>query len=127
MGESGSVKELLVQGHAKVVGNGTEVVVGDGLPDDAAAHGEHLDVNFCALFNGVDQTKGDVKVRAGGKQTVLCPDGSLISSVLYPAWCGAHRAGGKPCGTQHRGQHGDHRIGSPRNACLMCTEHSCRS
>lgn len=93
MGENGSVEELLVQGHAKVVGNGTEVVVGDGLPDDAAAHGEHLDVNFCALFNGVDQTKGDVKVRAGGKQTVLCPDGSLISSVLYPAWCGAHRAG----------------------------------
>ena len=95
MGENGSVKELLVQGHAKVVSNGAQVVVGDGLPDDAAAHGEHLDVNFFALFNGVDQTKGDVKVRAGGKQTVLCPDGGLISSVLYPAWCGAHSSRGK--------------------------------
>ena len=95
MGENGSVEELLVQGHAKVVGNSTEVVVGDGLPDDAAAHGEHLDVNFCALFDGVGQTEGDVKVRAGGKQTVLCPDGGLISSVLYPAWCGAHSSRGK--------------------------------
>ena len=53
MGENGSVKELLVQGHAKVVSNGAQVVVGDGLPDDAAAHGEHLDVNFGALLNGV--------------------------------------------------------------------------
>ena len=78
MEKDGLVEELFVQGHAKVVGNSTEVVVGDGLPDDAAAHGEHLDVDFCALFNGVGQTKGDVKVRAGGKQTVLCPDGSLI-------------------------------------------------
>ena len=73
------VEELLVQGHAKVAGNGAQVVVGDGLPDDAAAHGEHLDVNFGTLFDGVGQTKGDVKVRAGGKQTVLCPDGGLIS------------------------------------------------
>ena len=80
MGENGSVKELLVQGHAKVVSNGAQVVVGDGLPDDAAAHGEHLDVNFCALFDGVGQTEGDVKVRAGGKQTVLCPDGGLMAS-----------------------------------------------
>ena len=61
----------------------------------AAAHGEHLDVNFCALFDGVGQTEGDVKVRAGSKQTVLCPDGGLISSVLYPAWCGAHSSRGK--------------------------------
>ena len=77
MGENGSVEELLVQDHAKVVGNGAQVVVGDGLPDDAAAHGEHLDVDFCALFDGVGQTKGDVKVRVGSEQAVLCPDGSL--------------------------------------------------
>ena len=90
MEKDGLVEELIVQGHAKVAGNGAQVVVGDGLPDDAAAYGEHLDVNFRALFDGVGQTEGDVKVRAGGKQTVLCPDGGLISSVLYPAWCGAH-------------------------------------
>ena len=71
MGESGSVKELLVQGHAKVVGNGAQVIVGDGLPDDAAAHGEHLDVDLSALFDGVGKTKGDVKVRTG-RQTVPC-------------------------------------------------------
>ena len=65
MGENGSVEELLVQGHTKVAGNGTQVVIGDGLPDDAAAHGEHLDVNFGALFDGVCQTKGDVKVHKG--------------------------------------------------------------
>ena len=58
MGENSSVEELLVQGHAKVAGNGAQVVVGDGLPDDAAAHGEHLDVNFRALFDGVGQTEG---------------------------------------------------------------------
>ena len=73
------VEKLLVQGHTKVAGDGAQVVVGDGLPDDAAAHGEHLDVNFGALFDGVGQTEGNVKVRAGSKQTVLCPDGSLIS------------------------------------------------
>ena len=78
MGEKGSVKELLVQGHAKVVGNGAQVIVGDGLPDDAAAHGENLDVDLSTLFDGVGKTKGDVKVRTGGKQTVLCPDGCLI-------------------------------------------------
>ena len=78
MEKDGLVEELFVQGHAKVVGNSTEVVVGDGLPDDAAAHGEHLDVNFGALLNGVGKAEGDVKVRAGGKQTVLCPDGGLI-------------------------------------------------
>lgn len=95
MEKDGLVEELFVQGHAKVAGNGAQVVVGDGLPDDAAAHGEHLDVNFSTLFDGVGQTEGDVKVRAGSKQTVLCPDGGLISSVLYPAWCGAHSSRGK--------------------------------
>lgn len=95
MEKDGLVEELFVQGHAKVAGNGAQVVVGDGLPDDAATHGEHLDVNFGTLFDGVGQTEGDVKVRAGSKQTVLCPDGGLISSVLYPAWCGAHSSRGK--------------------------------
>ena len=37
MGEKGSVKELLVQGHAKVAGNGTQVVIGDGLTNQTAA------------------------------------------------------------------------------------------
>ena len=95
MGENGSVEELLVQDHAKVVGNGAQVVVGDGLPDDAAAHGEHLDVDFCALFDGVGQTKGDVKVRVGSEQAVLCPDGSLnllfyTLRVLFPVYNRSH-------------------------------------
>ena len=36
MEKDGLVEELLVQGHAKVAGNGAQVIIGDGLPDDAA-------------------------------------------------------------------------------------------
>ena len=55
-GGNSSVKELLVQGHAKVVGNGAQVIVGDGLSDDAAAHAQHLDVDLGTLLDGVGNT-----------------------------------------------------------------------
>ena len=57
MGENGSVEELLVQGHAKVVGNGTEVVVGDGLPDDAAAHEKALNLALNKISGQWDNEK----------------------------------------------------------------------
>ena len=50
MGENSSVKELLVQGHAKVAGNGAQVIVGDGLPDDAAAHGAPSSVSTSRVY-----------------------------------------------------------------------------
>ena len=64
------------------MGNGAQVIIGDGLANQTAAHGQHLDVNLGALLDGVCQAEGDVKVRAGGKQAVLCPDGCLIGFHL---------------------------------------------
>ena len=62
MGENGSVEELLVQGHAKVVGNGTQVIVGDGLPDDAGWSFKHI-VIFLRLSLYVQQhSYKDVRV-----------------------------------------------------------------
>ena len=68
------VEEVLVEGDTEVVGDGAQVIVGDGLADQAAAHGQDLDVDLGTLFNRVGEAEGDVKVRAGGKQAVLCPE-----------------------------------------------------
>ena len=95
MGGNSSVKELLVQGHAKVVGNGTQVIVGDGLPDDAAAHGENLDVALSTLLDGVGnrlpQKSSRVNVNLSGqgpsillRKTVLSlksPTGAFIAPL----------------------------------------------
>lgn len=48
--------------------NRAQVVVRDGLADFALTRGQHLDVDFRALLDGVRQTERDVKVRPGGKQ-----------------------------------------------------------
>ena len=74
------VKELFVNRHAEIMRNRAQVVVRDGLADFALTRGQHLDVDFSALLDGVRQTERDVKVRAGGKQTVLCPDCLLYTS-----------------------------------------------
>ena len=78
------VQEIFIQRNTKVAGDGAQVVIGDCLADQAAAHGQHLDVDLGALFNGVGQTECDVKIRARGKQAVLRPDGlGRISSFRW--------------------------------------------
>ena len=47
------VEEVLVEGDTEVVGDGAQVIVGDGLADQAAAHGQDLDVDLGTLFNRV--------------------------------------------------------------------------
>ena len=76
------VEEVLVQGDAEVMGYGAQVIIGDGLANQTAAHAQHLDVNPGAQLDGVCQAEGDVKVRAGGKQAVLCPYGCLLGFQL---------------------------------------------
>ncbi len=73
-----SVEEFLVQLNAKIMGNGTQVIIGDGLADQAAAHGENFDIDLSTLFNRVGQAESNIKIGAGSKQTVLCPNGSLV-------------------------------------------------
>ncbi len=60
------------------MGNGTQVIIGDGLADQAAAHGENFDIDLSTLFNRVGQAESNIKIGAGSKQTVLCPNGSLV-------------------------------------------------
>ena len=88
------VKEFLVNRHAEIMRNRAQVVVRDGLADFALTRGQHLDVDFSALLDGVRQTERDVKVRPGGKQPMLRPDSRLI--VLHQLGCrhGNRRAAG---------------------------------
>ena len=46
------------------MGNGTQVIIGDGLADQASAHGENFDIDLSTLFNRVGEAEGDVKVIA---------------------------------------------------------------
>src|SRR5699024_4414522 len=77
-GAGRSVQEVLVQDDAEVPGDGAQVIVGDGLADQPAAHRQHLDVDLGALFDGVGQAEGGVKVGARDEQPVLGPDGRLV-------------------------------------------------
>ena len=53
LGKNSLVKEFLVNRHAEIMRNRAQIVVRDGLADFALTRGQHLDVDFRALLDGV--------------------------------------------------------------------------
>ena len=62
----------------------SHIVVGDRLVKNCAAgHGSDLYVDLCALFNGVSQAKGFIKISSSAENTVLSPNNNVIALDFF--------------------------------------------